>query len=113
MAHRVIKKLKPFKNTWKQFEIMVRRGIASPERKMRRIEAQRKRRAVAKLARKLKEKIAAKRRQQLAKAQQRFQDRNKKSLLETFFTDSFDDILAKYIESIAEQSDGIFESRGL
>ncbi len=35
---------------------MGRRRIVSPERKMRRIEAQRKRRALAKLARKPKEK---------------------------------------------------------
>ncbi len=55
MVHRVIKNLKPFKNTWKKFEIMGRR-MASPERKRRRIEVRRKRRAVAKLARKLKEK---------------------------------------------------------
>ncbi len=66
------------------------RGIASPERKRRRIENQWKRRAVAKLARKPKEKNIAKRTQQLAEAQRRFRECNKKSSLEKFFTDSLD-----------------------
>ncbi len=61
--------------------------IASPERKRRRIETQRKRRAIAKFARKPKEKNVQ-RMQQLAEAQQRFREHNKKSSLEKFFTDS-------------------------
>ncbi len=43
-------KFEAFLNTWKKFKIMGRRGIASPERKRRRIEAQRESRAVAKSA---------------------------------------------------------------
>ncbi len=48
---------------------MAGRRIASPKRKRRRIEAQRKQRAVAKLVRKPIKKNIAERRQQLAEAQ--------------------------------------------
>ncbi len=108
MAHRVIKNLKPFSNNWKRFEIMGRCQMASPDGKRGRIEAQWERRAVAKLARKPKEKNIAKKRQQLAEAQQNFLP-----ILSTSFAALQADILAKYIESIAKQSGGIFKSRGL